>query len=69
MRTPLTTLQMFFGLVARRPDSPPPREALAYSQHSVERLTRLADDLVDDTRVLHGRLTLRLAPCDLVHSQ
>ncbi len=65
MRTPLTTMEMFFGLVARRPDSPPPRGALAYSQHSVQRLARLADDLVDDTRVLHGRLTLRLAPCDL----
>ena len=65
MRTPLTTMEMFFGLVARRPDSPPPRDALAYSQHSVQRLARLADDLVDDTRVLHGRLTLRLAPCDL----
>ena len=32
---PLTTMEMFFGLVARRPDSPPPRGALAYSQRSV----------------------------------
>ncbi len=65
MRTPLTSLEMFLGLVARRPDSPPPREALAYSQHSIHRLARLADDLVDDTRVVHGRLTLRMEPCDL----
>ena len=71
MRTPLTTMEMFFGLVARRPDALPAPDAgklqtaLAYSQHSVQRLARLADNLVDDTRVLHGRLTLRLAPCDL----
>ena len=71
MRTPLTTMEMFFGLVARRVDALPAPDAgklhtaLAYSQHSVQRLARLADDLVDDTRVLHGRLTLRLAPCDL----
>jgi signal transduction histidine kinase len=38
-----------------------------YCLESLLRLTRLADDLVDDTRIQDGRLTLRLAPCDLGH--
>jgi signal transduction histidine kinase len=41
------------------------RAALVHAQASVRRLTRLADDLVDDARIRHGRLTLRLEPCDL----
>ncbi len=41
------------------------RTALAYSEESVQRLTHLTDDLVDDTRIRDGRLTLRCAPCDL----
>ncbi len=91
MRTPLTSLELFFGLLARRFDSLPPREvptagvagrphdrdrdprrgaevlqmALVYSQASVRRLARLADDLVDDARILHGHLSLRMEPCDL----
>jgi signal transduction histidine kinase len=36
-----------------------------YCLESMRRLTRLADDLVDDTRIHDGRLTLHLAPCDL----
>jgi signal transduction histidine kinase len=34
-------------------------------EESLQRLTRLADDLVDDTRIRDGQLTLRRAPCDL----
>jgi signal transduction histidine kinase len=84
MRTPLTSLELFFGLLARRLNTVPLREtgatgrpregdrdartlqtALAYSQASVWRLARLADDLVDDARIFHGRLSLRIEPCDL----
>jgi len=39
---------------------------LGYCQESLRRLTRLADDLVDDVRIRDGRLTLRRVPCDLV---
>jgi PAS domain S-box-containing protein len=39
--------------------------ALAYSEESIQRLTHLANDLVDDARIRDGRLVLRLAPCDL----
>jgi len=41
------------------------RTALAYCEEGLRRLTRLADDLVDDARIRDGRLALRLAPCDL----
>ena len=39
--------------------------ALDYSEASVRRLTRLADDLVDDARIRHGQLDFHLEPCDL----
>jgi PAS domain S-box-containing protein len=41
------------------------RTALAYSEESVQRLTRLADDLADDARIRDGRLSLRRQLCDL----
>jgi signal transduction histidine kinase len=41
------------------------RAMLASCEQSLERLTRLADDLVDDIRIRDGQLTLRRAPCDL----
>ncbi len=41
------------------------RTLLAYAEVSLQRLTRLADDLVDDARIREGRLTLRLAACEL----
>ncbi|HEV2461670.1 MAG TPA: ATP-binding protein [Ktedonobacterales bacterium] len=41
------------------------RTLLAYAEVSLQRLTRLADDLVDDARIREGRLLLRLAACDL----
>ncbi|HEX4621362.1 MAG TPA: histidine kinase dimerization/phospho-acceptor domain-containing protein, partial [Myxococcaceae bacterium] len=56
-------------------DHPDPRErgreaeplhtALVYAHASVRRLARLADDLVDDARIRHGRLSVHLGPCDL----
>jgi PAS domain S-box-containing protein len=41
------------------------RTLLAYAEVSLQRLTRLADDLVDDARIREGRLPFRLAPCEL----
>jgi signal transduction histidine kinase len=38
---------------------------LAACERSLQRLTGLADDLVDDTRIREGQLMLRRAPCDL----
>ncbi|HEV2459886.1 MAG TPA: HAMP domain-containing sensor histidine kinase, partial [Ktedonobacterales bacterium] len=41
------------------------RAMLAACEQSLQRLTGLADDLVDDTRIRDGQLLLRRAPCDL----
>jgi signal transduction histidine kinase len=41
------------------------RAMLASCEQSLQRLTGLADDLVDDTRIRDGQLLLRRAPCDL----
>ncbi len=41
------------------------RTLLAYAELSLQRLTRLADDLIDDTRIREGRLTFLLAACEL----
>jgi len=41
------------------------RVMLVSCERSLQRLTRLADDLVDDARIRDGQLALRLAPCDL----
>src|SRR5262249_21501365 len=41
------------------------RAMLAACEQSLQRLTGLADDLVDDTRIREGQLRLRRAPCDL----
>jgi signal transduction histidine kinase len=46
-------------------DAEPLHTALDYAQASVRRLARLADDLVDDTRIRHGRLAVHLEPSDL----
>jgi signal transduction histidine kinase len=37
----------------------------ASSEKSLQRLTRLVDDLLDDTRIRDGQLALRRTPCDL----
>ncbi len=46
-------------------EAEPLHTALVYAQASVRRLARLADDLVDDARIRHGRLAVHPEPCDL----
>src|SRR5262249_43834358 len=41
------------------------RAMLAWAEEGLQRLNRLADDLVDDTRIRDGQLALRRAPRDL----
>jgi signal transduction histidine kinase len=41
------------------------RAMFASCEQSLQRLTGLADDLVDDARIRDGQLMLRRAPCDL----
>jgi len=57
------------GAAVHAPPSPSEvergRALLASCEEGLERLTRLADDLTDHTRIRDGKFTLYRAPCDL----
>jgi len=80
LRTPLAVLQGYIQLLARRFGAWRPEEdgvdelartvarartALEQSDESVHRLTRLVDDLLDDTQIRDGRLAFHLETFDL----
>jgi signal transduction histidine kinase len=79
LRTPLTSLSGNIHLMARRLDAllrpDASREDYARTavlrtlarrcEQSLQRLGRLVEDVLDEARIRHGRLALRLEPCDL----
>ena len=65
LRTPLTPVLM--TAAALRDDDRLPldaREQLAMMKRNIELEARLIDDLLDLTRIAHGKLELRMQPCD-----
>jgi signal transduction histidine kinase len=78
LKTPLTNLQGYVELLARRfkkwqeegaSDSGSAfamaRTVIAYCEDSLHRMTRLIDDLLDSARIREGHLAFNLALCDL----
>ncbi len=68
LRTPLTPVLMTASVL--RDDERLPldaRDQLAMMKRNIELEARLIDDLLDLTRIAHGKLALRKEPCD-VHS-
>ena len=80
LKTPLTSLQANIQLLARRLDALARsrgsleddtravvvlRTLVERCEHSLRRLGRLIGDMLDTTRIQHGRLEFRMAPCDL----
>ena len=80
LRTPLTTLQANIQLLARRFDAMAQsrgsledytraamglRALVERCEQSLRRIGRLIGDMLDMTRIQHGRLECRMAPCDL----
>jgi signal transduction histidine kinase len=80
VRTPLTTLQANIQLLARRLDALIRsrgcledntravvllRTLVERCERSLVRLRRLIGDMLDTTRIQHGRLEFHMAPCDL----
>ena len=80
LRTPLTTLQANIQLLARRLDALARsrgsleddtravvllRTLVERCEQSLLRLGRLIGDMLDTTRIQHGRLEFHMAPCDL----
>jgi signal transduction histidine kinase len=81
LKTPLTSLIGNVQLMARRLETLLRLEKndekytdaasalytlIHWSNHSLERMRRLVEDVLDETRVREGRLTLQLRVCDLV---
>ena len=80
LKTPLTSLQGYNQLLARRFDAWQPgnegaeqlarsvalaRTAIAVGKDSLGRIRRLVEDLLDDARLRDGSLVLPFEPCDL----
>jgi two-component system OmpR family sensor kinase len=66
LRTPLFSLAGFLELLDDEElDEPTRREFLASMREQVDRLTKLASDLLDLTRLDAGRLTVEREPVDL----
>src|SRR5437660_1940774 len=65
LRTSLTPVLMT-AAVLRDDDRLPldAREQLAMMKRNIELEARLIDDLLDLTRIAHGKLQLRMQPCD-----
>lgn len=66
-RNPLAALKNASALLLRNksiPDDPTIRKAMEISARQVDRLSRIADDLMDVTRLESGRLELRMRSCD-----
>ncbi|WP_438029874.1 PAS domain-containing protein [Sorangium sp. So ce233] len=74
LKTPLTPLRLHMQLLRRHISDPalaaPPRaqsfhRLLEISNHQIERLTKLVDDLLDVSRISAGQLALQLEDVDL----
>ncbi len=68
LRTPLTPVLMTASVLQDDERLPfDARDQLAMMKRNIELEARLIDDLLDLTRITHGKLALRTKPCD-VHS-
>jgi two-component system CheB/CheR fusion protein len=66
LRTPLTPVLAVISSLERDPRLPEGvRDSLAIVRRNAELEARLIDDLLDVTRIEHGRLELQLTDCDL----
>ncbi|HSG40603.1 MAG TPA: ATP-binding protein [Thermoanaerobaculia bacterium] len=66
LRTPLTPVLTLAQLLETDPALPPKLRAWAETiRRNVELETRLIDDLLDHTRIIHGKIELQPAPVDV----
>jgi signal transduction histidine kinase len=66
LRTPLNPVLLLASDAAENPELPPEiRAQFATIRHNVELEARLIDDLLDITRITHGKLLINLGPVDV----
>ncbi len=66
LRTPLMPVLMAASTLSRRKDLPDPlREALAMIRRNVQLEAQLVDDLLDVTRIVHGKMELMRVAMDM----
>ncbi|MGF1633534.1 MAG: PAS domain S-box protein [Phycisphaerae bacterium] len=66
LRTPLTPVMMALGMLANRPDLDDSlRRDLGMMRRNLDLEARLIDDLLDLSRILNGKMTLRLQPLSM----
>ena len=66
LRTPLMPVLMAASTLSRRQDIPDPmREALSMIRRNVQLEAQLVDDLLDVTRIVHGKMQLMRTSMDL----
>ena len=67
LRSPLSAMLAWVGILRRRGDDAPTRDrAVAILERSVRTQTQLIDDLLDVSRIVSGKLRLERGPVDLV---
>jgi len=66
LRSPLSAMLAWVGILQRRGDDGPTRtRAIGVLERSVRTQTQLINDLLDVSRIVSGKLALELAPVDL----
>ncbi|GAB3726349.1 hypothetical protein GCM10028862_01540 [Luteimonas pelagia] len=65
LRNPLAPIRTGLSLVSRGGDPVELRRTLAMMERQITHLVRLVDDLLDVSRITHGKLVLARAPCDV----
>jgi two-component system, sensor histidine kinase len=59
LRSPLAPLRSGLDILRGAPDAVPPRKVLEILDRQLTRVTRLVDDMLDTSRIIAGKLTLR----------
>ncbi|QOV87382.1 sensor histidine kinase [Humisphaera borealis] len=66
LRTPISAIRLHAEILRRLNSSPELRDSIGWIEQSAKDQSRLIDDILDTTRILHGKLRIELLRVDLV---